>query len=36
MENTHSLVEIKYFQLNWSQYLGDCEILLNANLIKPN
>ena len=34
--NTYNLVVIKFFEENWFQFSGDCEILLNTKLIKPN
>ena len=36
IKNTYSLVVSKFFEENWFRFLDDCEILLNAKLIKPN
>ena len=36
IKNTYNLVVSKFFEENWFQFLDDCEIFLNTNLIKPN
>ena len=36
IKNTYNMVVSKYFGENRSRFLDNCEILLNANIIKPN